>query len=335
MKTTPKCLRGTFSCESYPVKHKSLRKDFWRSNDYYYRALNFTARLVRETLAIRSRGVMNINHEWQRRAFLAVPDRLMILRQVPYFFNSPERASPREIDASSTIRELRLMTGMFDKGYPNAGGPWSMMWHARGQVTMLMSAVKSQAQSVTKASDPSAFISEGFIPGLDPYRHPLLENLRSSYCGLGTAGRFYLEGVLGWADPRQNVHLGILVREVDVLKMDLDKTETAAHNDENQRAFWLWKAFSGAYYLTQILDAIDADAAPSEADTALYVRCCSLLREINERIHRWSAASGITEWIIVREALSKIVWPLDSSKIDNKAEDLWEDSHAATSERGV
>jgi hypothetical protein len=303
--------------------------------------------------------------------------------------------SPRPV-ASPTINVLRELTAMHDAGYHDArsAAPAAhKLWQCRARAAMLLASVMTRAVAAARAAALPAPAFRAYYRAPHPPRAPhqpaagdaleagrparridfgalddeagrasSLPLLRGvSYCGLGTAGEAFVEGVLGGAgefavEGVEGVELGMVVRQMGMLRADLvrgaravleecgmgmemgmgmglaarEGGDATGARDAAERDLWLWKAFSGAFYLRSLRKTPLADqgtaargrGAGAGPEATRYDVLCG---DMERLVGRWSAATGVRRWEEARAALARVAWPDGEDRaLDGVARGIWE-----------
>ena len=230
---------------------------------------------------------------------------LKVLRLFPFFFCPvPVETKFQKVEARPVLHELQAITNAvctpYAEGLDVMGGfshqrAWAHRRLAPPRLVMFKAHLDSMSNKKTQASKIET----------------IKEDLIAPWSGLTVTADLYFSIVFGVWHQAYRFETLSLTQLLFILNQDLEETtEDMTEGNHEAQAYWLWKAFVGAYSIAQA-KAMANESMPRD-----------LVAAFVSHLRRWSRKSGITAWAQGRHVLMTIAWPAQV-EIESFARALW------------
>ncbi|KAI2611663.1 uncharacterized protein GGS25DRAFT_519975 [Hypoxylon fragiforme] len=284
-------------------------------------------------------------HEWHQIEYLGLENRLKALRVLPSFIcPAPSAGPPKRFDASTVLQGLRDVTAGIDKRDIDPTG--NKMWNEGAPNRLFVALVNHHAQSfsnehtTTKPSGSKGGSRSRETANTNP-TSTSTTNLLTTWSGITAVMGLYMHSVLSTTnngdplDPRLLRRVALEVeRDVEGYPYGTKGSSSSITTSTSGHDLWLWKAFVTAialaknreHFAKQKRKTIWSSPVP-HAGVAKEKHgrdLPSILERMEDRVRRWSKDTGVAGWAEAKAALARVVWPADSSGLEEREfEGVW------------
>ncbi|VUC21288.1 unnamed protein product [Clonostachys rosea] len=253
--------------------------------------------------------LISLLKQWNAQGIGSLDMLMKTMLFIPFFQASSTEACFGNVDASSIIVSLRMLTDSasdlpslspeqlaYDPGW---------IW-INGAASKLAFALVSSQVNAFPRRQKGLKVTDQFADADDEN-----ELFISSWCGIATASELYLDCILSIWNAGEPIECRVLRRMMLFLAQDLRETIQEVHDPATQD-LWLWKTMVGAC-------ALEKYAHRSHDDGTLG----SLVATFQSLLLIWSEKTCVVEWADAQSRLAKVAWPVMHPGTLHAGEDVW------------